>query len=216
MKRLVLEGSYEKFWLLFFGRNAKRVQVVDALKCFKCDPGGFAIICKIKFLDKEMTVTDLTKGGLIKDVETLYKEKDGSLVVFISGDFPEDRVARTIQFPRRVFLEGPPEFIDANRIRCAIVGEEKELRKVMSQFEELEKGMRILSLTRLKPKSEGLASTLTAKQRQALLTAYGLGYYDVPRKVPSEHLAELLNIDKSTLAEHLRKAEARVIKSVLT
>ena len=215
MKRLVLAGSFERVWPLLFGHNAKRVQVVDALKCFKCDPEGFAIICKIKFLDKGMTTSDLTKTGLIRSVETLYKEKDGSLVIFMSGDFPEVRGTRTLQFPRKVFFEGPPEFIDVNTMKVALVGEEKELQKVMSETEELKEGMKILSLTSLKPKSEGLVGTLTTKQRQALLTAYGLGYYEVPRKVPSEDLARLLKIDKSTLAEHLRKAEARIVKSAL-
>ncbi|MGI0085774.1 MAG: helix-turn-helix domain-containing protein [Nitrososphaerales archaeon] len=32
----------------------------------------------------------------------------------------------------------------------------------------------------------------------------------------SNHLARLLKIDKSTLAEHLRKAERKIIASVLT
>jgi predicted DNA binding protein len=51
--------------------------------------------------------------------------------------------------------------------------------------------------------------------RGALLTAYGLGYYDVPRRTPSEDIAKLLKIDKSTFAEHLRKAEKRIVRDAL-
>jgi predicted DNA binding protein len=47
------------------------------------------------------------------------------------------------------------------------------------------------------------------------LTAYGLGYYDVPRRTPSEDIAKLLKIDKSTFAEHLRKAEKRIVRDAL-
>ena len=90
-------------------------------------------------------------------------------------------------------------------MKCVLVGEEKALRSYMRGGELKRLAPKILSLTRLKPKSESTVSMLTPKQRQALVTAFGLGYYELPRKVSSDDLARLLKIDKSTLAEHLRK-----------
>jgi len=50
---------------------------------------------------------------------------------------------------------------------------------------------------------------------QALITAYSLGYYDVPRKVSSEEVSRHLKMDKSTFVEHLRKAERKVVAQVI-
>jgi predicted DNA binding protein len=48
-----------------------------------------------------------------------------------------------------------------------------------------------------------------------LLTAYALGYYDVPRRISSDDLARHLDVDKSTIVEHLRKAERKLIGSII-
>jgi len=92
---------------------------------------------------------------------------------------------------------------------------EKELQAYLRHAERRNLALKILSLTPLGPKAESPMSALTAKQRQVLVTAYGLGYYDVPRRISSDKMARLLKIDKSTMAEHLRKAEKRMIKSVI-
>jgi predicted DNA binding protein len=63
--------------------------------------------------------------------------------------------------------------------------------------------------------SESELSRLTPKQRQALLAAYSLGYYDVPRRTSSELLAKRLKLGASTVAEHLRKAERNLLSRVL-
>jgi HTH-type transcriptional regulator, bacterioopsin transcriptional activator and related proteins len=100
-------------------------------------------------------------------------------------------------------------------MKATVVGEEKEIRKLLQHVGKSRVAPRILSLTRLEPKSDSSVSRLTAKQRQTLLAAYSSGYYEVPRRASSKELARLLRIDKSTFAEHLRKAERNVVKSVL-
>jgi DNA-binding CsgD family transcriptional regulator len=184
------------------------------MKCFKCDREGFALICKIRFLDKNMTTNDLLTGGAISEVETLYRENDGSEMVFMAGGFPEISRGR-LPRPAKVFSAGAPEFIDTNRMKVALVGEEKEIQKLLRRVGRSRTAPKVLSLTRLGTKPETPISLLTAKQRQAVLAAYGLGYYDVPRRISSEEMARLLKIDKSTLAEHLRKAEKKMFKSII-
>ncbi len=215
MKRLVIEVPYQKYWARFFGRNAENVRVVDALKCFKCDNEGFAIICKIRLLGGHLAPGDLVKDGPINHVETLYEENDGSTVIFISGRYPENSRPGNQTGQDGVFMAEPPEFIDVNRMKCVLVGEENALRTFLRRTGSRDVAPKILSLTQLRPKSDSLMSMLSAKQRQVLVAAYGLGYYEVPRKVSSEDMARLLKIDKSTLAEHPRKAERKIVKGVL-
>lgn len=214
MKRLVLEYPYQEYWRAIFGPNLAKVEVVEAMKAFKCDREGFALICKIRFIDKSMSTSDLPRAGAVRDAETLYRESDGTETVFVAGAFPQTSRGGRPR-PAKVVSEGAPEFIDVNRMKVAVVGEEREIRRLLRQVGESRTAPKVLSLTRLEPKSETPMSVLTAKQRQAVLAAYGLGYYDVPRRISSEEMARLLKINKSTLAEHLRKAEKRMIKSVV-
>jgi len=57
-------------------------------------------------------------------------------------------------------------------------------------------------------------SRLTDRQREAVEVALDLGYYDVPRTASHEAVARELDCAPSTAAEHLRKAESAVLRSV--
>ena len=53
--------------------------------------------------------------------------------------------------------------------------------------------------------------TLTTAQREAFEHAREAGYYEWPREVSTRELAEGLDVSKTTLLEHLRKAEAKLL-----
>ncbi|WP_301002605.1 helix-turn-helix domain-containing protein [Methanoculleus sp.] len=59
-------------------------------------------------------------------------------------------------------------------------------------------------------------SRLTPRQRDLLIAAKRYGYYEYPRRINSQQLAEKLGISKATAIEHLRKGEARLISTLLT
>ena len=174
MKRLVLEFNYERFWKLFFGPNSERVEVVEALRSFKCDMDGFALIVRIVLKDRNMTVRDLTQHGVVTKVETLYEEKDGSLVVYMQGDYSSSikfggRAGRRSQ----VFSEGPPEFLGPDKMKVVLVGPNEEIRQYLQDVDDSGLPHKILGLTSLKPQGASQMSKLSPRQRQALLSAYG-------------------------------------------
>lgn len=59
-----------------------------------------------------------------------------------------------------------------------------------------------------------LFAGLTRKQVQALIFAVENGYYQVPKRVTTEEIATKLRLPRTTFEEHLRKAEAKVIRSM--
>ncbi len=69
-----------------------------------------------------------------------------------------------------------------------------------------------ISGLRAMPQTAG--SVLTGRQREAVEAAIDAGYYDVPRSGSQEDVAGRLDCAPSTAAEHLRKAEARVLRSL--
>jgi len=62
-----------------------------------------------------------------------------------------------------------------------------------------------------------LAETrLSDRQREAVAAGLALGYYEVPRTAGQEAVADALDCAPSTAAEHLRKAEAKLVRAVVT
>ena len=57
--------------------------------------------------------------------------------------------------------------------------------------------------------------SLTPKQWEALELAYEAGYYDQPRSVDLETLADELEISKSAVSQRLRAAEGVIVGGVL-
>jgi hypothetical protein len=59
------------------------------------------------------------------------------------------------------------------------------------------------------------AAPLSPRQREAVLAALELGYYDQPRQATHEDVAEVLSCAPSTASEHLQKAEAKLVRAAL-
>jgi hypothetical protein len=58
-------------------------------------------------------------------------------------------------------------------------------------------------------------SYLSDRQQEALSVGLELGYYEMPREASQEDVAEELGCAPSTAAEHLQKAETKVVRSAL-
>ena len=56
---------------------------------------------------------------------------------------------------------------------------------------------------------------LSERQREAAEAALELGYYEIPRTASHEDVADAIGCAPSTAAEHLRKAESKLLRSVL-
>lgn len=58
---------------------------------------------------------------------------------------------------------------------------------------------------------ESVLGSLTPRQHEALLLAYVNGFYDWPREITGEELAEEMGVAPPTLHEHLRSAERKLL-----
>ncbi|ADJ14020.1 helix-turn-helix domain-containing protein [Halalkalicoccus jeotgali] len=72
-----------------------------------------------------------------------------------------------------------------------------------------------VTLGKLEEFTPGVEPPLTERQHEVAAQALARGYYDWPRGITNEKLAEKLGISRATLHEHLRKAERTVLSSAL-
>lgn len=61
---------------------------------------------------------------------------------------------------------------------------------------------------------QNLLQAFPDRQREVLNTAIEMGYYEMPRATTLEELAERVGVAKTTVSQHLRKAERKVIEFV--
>lgn len=58
-------------------------------------------------------------------------------------------------------------------------------------------------------------SMLSERQREALVTAFTLGYYEHPRETTHREIADQLGCAPNTVSDHLQKAEMKIMAEVL-
>jgi predicted DNA binding protein len=61
----------------------------------------------------------------------------------------------------------------------------------------------------------GSERQLTDRQREALVTAYEMGYFEIPRTTSLAEVADELDISAPALSERLRRAHARVTEALV-
>lgn len=87
-----------------------------------------------------------------------------------------------------------------------------EKNKTTIHFEILQFKEKILDdvyVAKLLPK-------LPEKQKRAIIMAFKNGYYEFPRKINLDKLAEMSKVSKPTFRENLRKAEAKIIPKMIS
>lgn len=75
--------------------------------------------------------------------------------------------------------------------------------------------IRILRVQEATDISRSNGTDLTPKQYEALVVAYQLGYYEIPRRASGEKVAETLNISHQALSERLCRGYRNLIDTLL-
>jgi hypothetical protein len=213
MRRLILEISEKE--LVKIGIELpvfQRIKSLELLYFLRQDPEEFAAISHVEFKDPNSKVQDLLTGGFLVEAQEL-EHKNGAYTVFMRGGPSLSSVLRAIGIVGGYLF--PPLGIGDGKIKITFLGSEAEVKDLMEKIDDIgiHYHVALLADTNFSPISP--LTQLTEKQRQVLLAAYKLGYYDIPRKITSEELAKKLGLVDSTVVEHLRKAEKRLITQMI-
>lgn len=103
---------------------------------------------------------------------------------------------------------------DRDLTRSVIVAPEHVIKQINEGLVNANISCELIRIREYQPEDE-LPDSLTTRQRELITLAYDRGYYEVPRSVDLNDLATLSDLDKSTVSEHLRRAEQSILEGVL-
>jgi len=112
-------------------------------------------------------------------------------------------------------LLDPPFRFTSQGVRVMVAGEEGALQSAFAEAAD-RIAVDVEWTGGYTPEHSSALNRLTERQREALTTAYELGYYEKPRNVSFEEVAAELDCASSTANELLRRAEATIVDAVLT
>ncbi len=110
-------------------------------------------------------------------------------------------------------LDMPIEYGPDGGLKVAVIGEEETVRRAIEDVPD-EIRVELEQLSDYDPELRELSSLLTDRQQEILDTAADLGYYEVPRQATHQDIADELGLSTTTVGEHLRKIEARMLSEV--
>ena len=99
-------------------------------------------------------------------------------------------------------------------LEFSIIGSQNEIGQTVATAGEAGLNVLLERLTTYQGPTSHLDS-LTDRQREIVRTAYSMGYYEVPREASTEDIASEVELDSSTVAEHLQRAEHNLLSQLL-
>jgi hypothetical protein len=215
MRRLILEVSEKELSKIGIEiLQFQKIKSLELLHLLRQDHEEFAAISRVEFKDSSSKIEDLLAEGFLVEVQLLEKEKSGAYTVFMRGGPSLSSVLNSMGVSSGYLF--PPLGIRDGKVKMCFLGNAQQVHEFLEKVDSTGVRYKVVLLADANFSPDSLLSQLTEKQREALIAAYKLGYYDIPRKINSEQLAKKLNIVNSTLVEHLRKAEKRLLVHILT
>jgi hypothetical protein len=166
-------------------------------------------VFKVK-LKEGFDISDLIdpKMGSIEPLE----EENGVITCFINVhiDGLPTGLIKSIDFNN--MLISLPLYLSPEKFIVSFLGTSDSIKAYLNLLKSFE----ISYTASIQPPDqfESNLSCLTDRQKVVILAARKFGYYDYPRRISSQGLADKLGISKSTMLEHLRKAEKRMIDTL--
>lgn len=160
--------------------------------------------------NREAVLAALNDQAGIRSVEFLSVEGE-EIYVYVREAGQERTIADAFTTDTLV-VTLPIRFRTNGSVELTVLGSGPDLQAALSTVREL------ADVTVLKVRngwSDRSSNPLTDRQRTMLYAAYEAGYYDYPRTTTQDEVASTVDVTGSTVAEHLRNAEATLVQQAL-
>lgn len=189
-----------------YGQVVERFEVISR---FSMVDDMHSEVCK--FAIKDGVPIDQMQCNYISDLIVL--RSDGrEFTCLAKGTFSDD-ITRFLNTYGSKF-DYPVVFQD-DCLTFSMIGSSEDFHTFITDAREQEWGLEILSVCEYNPSVGGIFDVLTPRQKEILLESYRRGFFDHPRRINAGELAEQMGMHKTTLLEHIHKAENRLIGHIL-
>ena len=129
---------------------------------------------------------------------------------------PGEPVGSVMQLAQKyaLMIDTPIEFTGRGSVRMTVIGDHDMVKRAIEELPS-EVQVSVDQVGAYTPDRRDMLSMLTDRQLEVFQKAVELGYYEIPRRTTHEDIAEDLGCAPSTVDEHLRKAESRVLRALV-
>ena len=124
--------------------------------------------------------------------------------------FTAPGVSTPVADPSEDLVDTCDPSVDDRGATVTLTGPQDAIAGVVGEYEAEGAAPDLRRLAGYDGRNRPLAA-LTDRQREVVETAHELGYYEVPREASTEAVAAALDLDPSTVAEHLQRAERNLM-----
>jgi len=191
-------------------RNIEELEMVDLLRL---DLSRGVKIGVVRFkLTPGADFKDVVATGFIEVLEMIEEKGNEVLCLIKANAVPgfEDLKEKADLDLKMV----PPMRLSKEKVTYSFVGEDDQIAKMIALAKDIGGSIKV-SVHQASFENSDLLSVLTEKQRSLMLLAKDMGYYEYPRRTRTEDLAKAAGISASTVIEHLRKSEVRLMMEIM-
>jgi hypothetical protein len=175
------------------------------------DKGVKMIISEIH-MRPGFSLDDLIIPKIITILDVL-KKVDNRYTCLIKAEYEGEILELAKKFDIKNVVFDLPASLSKERLEFSFIGDNETVKTLLPLIKTIGP-IKINSIHDFVSDFDVL-SYLTDRQKEIILLAKKNGYYEMPRKITTEKLSEKLGVSKSTIIEHLRKAENRIVSSLL-
>jgi hypothetical protein len=211
MRRVTIESGIDEV-----GRFSDTDSIIRELELFEIisilreESSEWSMVCRVKMKNSSLSF-DKCFANESAVVQLLENEKNGSKVYFLKTN--PNALASNV-FATGSYFSLPLEIKD-RRIKASFLGTSQQIKQLLQLLRKSGFQYKIVSISDAKFSPNSPLGLLTEKQLNVLITAYKLGYYDIPKKTNTDKIAEKLHIRGSTVVRHREKAEKRLLSVLL-
>ncbi|HNX16773.1 MAG TPA: helix-turn-helix domain-containing protein [Methanoregula sp.] len=207
MKKMTVRLSADIFdYCKSYGSVIERFEVISL---FNMAGDMHSEVCR--FTIKEGVPVDKISCNYVSNLIVL-QHTGREYTCLVKGTFSEDITKFVRTYGSKI--EHPIVF-ENDSLTFSMAGEPEDLNTFVKDAADKGWGLEVLSVSEYNPHVSGIMDVLTPRQKEIMLESYRLGFFDHPRRINAGELAEKMGMHKTTLLEHIRKAEKRLIGHIL-
>jgi predicted DNA binding protein len=163
-------------------------------------------------LKENVSIEELSSIGNLEILSVVRSEGDRHICLVLGHETEEtaDRFAGS----ELNLIYTAPSLISEDKVIVSFISGQRDMMRFVDLVKEHIGKVVNITFKQSTYEKKDLLHILTDKQRETMAAAYRHGYYDIPKRISSEHLSEKVNLSKPTLLEHLRKGERRIFTEI--